>query len=225
MTGLAGACRIVGLVPLVAIAALAATLRAAPAADAATPPVPGDVAPSRQAAATPSANPLWAIPLKQLTSTRDRPLFSPSRRPPPPVAVAAPAAPPPPPPPKEPERPQLALLGTIVNGSDGYGIFMDQNTNVPVRVRIGAAYQGWTLRTIKAGAATLAKGEESAVVAFPKPSGGDNGRGPSIGTAGPKVFPNLPGFVSGSLPALKKPPPTDGLPPPAPPFAAKGPPR
>src|SRR5216684_625555 len=30
-------------------------------------------------------NPLWALPLKQLSTTRDRPIFSPSRRPPPPA--------------------------------------------------------------------------------------------------------------------------------------------
>lgn len=36
------------------------------------------------------ANPLWAIPLKQLSNTRERPIFSPSRRPP---AVAGPPPP------------------------------------------------------------------------------------------------------------------------------------
>lgn len=38
------------------------------------------------------ANPLWAIPLKQLSNTRERPIFSPSRRPPAP-AVAGPPPP------------------------------------------------------------------------------------------------------------------------------------
>src|SRR6201995_4331257 len=37
-----------------------------------------------------SANPLWAIPLTKLSGTRDRPIFSPSRRPPPPVVAAEP---------------------------------------------------------------------------------------------------------------------------------------
>src|SRR5215472_1432828 len=37
-----------------------------------------------------TANPLWAIPLATLTTTRDRPIFSPSRRPPPPAVAAAP---------------------------------------------------------------------------------------------------------------------------------------
>ena len=50
------------------------------------------------AVSVPSANPLWTIPLSSLTATRERPLFSPSRRPPQSVVVAK--APPPPPPPQ-----------------------------------------------------------------------------------------------------------------------------
>ena len=41
----------------------------------------------------PSGNPLWAIPLRALTVTRDRPIFSPSRRPPAAAVIAAPAPP------------------------------------------------------------------------------------------------------------------------------------
>src|SRR5262249_52823969 len=40
------------------------------------------------AEAPPTGNPLWALPLKQLSMTRERPVFSPSRRPPPPPAPA-----------------------------------------------------------------------------------------------------------------------------------------
>ncbi len=119
----------------------------------------------------PSGNPLWGIPIKLLSATRDRPIFSPSRRPPPPVvadqpivaAVAAVKQ-------REPERPQLSLLGTIVSGDDGFGIFMDQTTKTPVRIRIGAEYQGWTLRLLQPGSVTLVKGRETVVLAFPEPA-------------------------------------------------------
>ncbi len=47
---------------------------------------------------------------------------------------------------------------------------MDQATNVPLRVRIGTAYQGWTLRSIQAGAVTMEKDQASAILAFPKPA-------------------------------------------------------
>jgi hypothetical protein len=40
-----------------------------------------------------SANPLWAVPLSALAATRNRPLFTPSRRPPSPIVASAPARP------------------------------------------------------------------------------------------------------------------------------------
>src|SRR5471030_1478850 len=54
-------------------------------------------------------NAVWAIPLSKLSMTRDRPIFSPSRRPaPPPVrpTIAKPVEP------TEPEQPTLKLVGT-----------------------------------------------------------------------------------------------------------------
>jgi hypothetical protein len=118
-----------------------------------------------------SGNPLWGIPLKLLSATRDRPIFSASRRPPP-VNAAPPAVAVAPPvqAPKPPERPQLSLVGTIVNGDDGIAIFLDQNTRAPLRLRMGADYQGWMLRQIEARSVTLQKGEDRAVLAFPPPS-------------------------------------------------------
>ena len=44
----------------------------------------------------PSGNPLWAVPLSLLSVTRDRPIFSPSRRPPPAAVAAAAVVEPPP---------------------------------------------------------------------------------------------------------------------------------
>ncbi|HTO61109.1 MAG TPA: hypothetical protein VMM15_07625 [Bradyrhizobium sp.] len=118
-----------------------------------------------------SGNPLWGIPLKLLSATRDRPIFSASRRPPPinaaPVAVAIA---PPVQAPKPPERPKLSLVGTVVNGDDGIAVFLDQSTRAPLRLRMGADYQGWMLRQIEARSVTLQKGEDVAVFAFPPPS-------------------------------------------------------
>jgi hypothetical protein len=118
-----------------------------------------------------SGNPQWGIPIKMLSATRDRPIFSPSRRPPPPAVVDQPiVAAVPTVKQREPERPQLSLLGTIVGGDDGFGIFMDQTTKTPLRIRIGAEYQGWTLRLLQPGSVTLVKGRETAVLAFPEPA-------------------------------------------------------
>ena len=140
------------------------------------PPAPSSQdLPAVQMPQSPSGNPLWGIPITQLSATRDRPIFSPSRRPPPPavaspvVAVATPVAKP-----KETDRPKLSLLGTIVNGDDGFGIFMDQVTAAALRIRIGADYQGWILRLVQARSATLQKGQDSMVLELPGPASNQN---------------------------------------------------
>ena len=164
-----------------------------------------------QVTQAPSGNPLWAIPLKQLSATRDRPIFSPSRWPPPPAVVGPPAvvaASPSVQKPKEPDRPQLSLLGTIVNGDDGFGIFMDQTDKVPLRLRIGAEYQGWTLRVIQAGLVTLKKGQQSVVLAFPKPAADEKGGAGRL-LASPAAKPILPPprlGLTGQPPAQNPPP-------------------
>jgi general secretion pathway protein N len=119
-----------------------------------------------------SANPLWGIPLTRLSGTRDRPIFSPSRRPPPPVLVSEPTpAPPPPPRKKEVEPPPLALVGTIAGEQEGFGIFLDQSTKEALRLKIGEDFQGWKLLAIKGGQVTLEKDHQAAVLTLPPPGG------------------------------------------------------
>jgi general secretion pathway protein N len=116
-----------------------------------------------------SANPLWAIPLTALSGTRDRPIFSASRRPPlsaavAPAATQAAAAPKP----REPERPQLSLVGTIASGDEGFGIFLDQSTREALRLKIGEDYQGWRLRSVQGREATLEKDQQAVTLALPQ---------------------------------------------------------
>jgi general secretion pathway protein N len=104
----------------------------------------------------PRGNPLWGIPLKSLSVTRERPLFTPSRRPPAPsVALAEPARPVLAPPPAVAETPRLALIGLIVSGRDGIAIFVDQTTREVVRLRTNEGHSGWILRSIQGREATL----------------------------------------------------------------------
>jgi hypothetical protein len=120
-----------------------------------------------------SANPLWAIPFAQLPITRDRPIFSPSRRPPPPAV--APAAVPKVvavPKPRESERPQLTLVGTIAGDEEGFGIFLDQSTQAIFRLKVGEDHQGWTLRSVQGREATLEKDQRVVPLALPQPSVG-----------------------------------------------------
>jgi hypothetical protein len=120
-----------------------------------------------------SGNPLWAIPLKQLTNTRERPIFSPTRRPPPAVVVDRPYVAPVAPraQAKPVERPTLTLLGTIAGEGDGLALFMETTTQAVVRLRTGEAHQGWVLRSVHGRAAMLEKDNRTETVTLPDPGG------------------------------------------------------
>ncbi len=130
------------------------------------PDIDGKVAPP------PIGNPLWAISLQSLTSTRDRPLFSPSRRPAA-VTIAAPAAAAPPTQakPAEPVRPPLTLVGTAVGTDLTMGIFVDEATKDVVRLRVGEGHGGWTLRSVDDHDAVLARKADEVTLALPARNG------------------------------------------------------
>jgi hypothetical protein len=140
-----------------------------------TPRLGIDPRPISPAEPTATGNPLWGVPLKSLTATRERPIFLPSRRPPAPPAVAAapvePPKPPPPPPPPEPERPALKLLGVVTGTSDGFAIFVSDTTRDIIRLKTGEGHDGWILRSVKAREAVLEKNRRSAVIELPPPTG------------------------------------------------------
>lgn len=133
------------------------------------------VAPPAAPVRTPSANPLWGIPLAQLSGTRDRPIFSPSRRPAPVADAAEPAPVRPPPRKKEIEPPQLSLVGTIASGNEGFGIFIDQSTKAALRLKVGEDHQGWKLQMIRGREVTMEKDGRSAVLTLPQPGGQSSG--------------------------------------------------
>ena len=149
----------------------ASAIWAQPTAPAQVQVVTAPAAPASERAL--SANPLWAIPLTALSGTRDRPIFSSSRRPPAPAV--APAAVPKvaaAPKPREPERPQLSLVGTIASGDEGFGIFLDQSTKAALRLKVGEDYQGWKLRSVQGREATLEKDQQAVTLALPQPGAG-----------------------------------------------------
>jgi general secretion pathway protein N len=136
----------------------------------------------------PTGNPLWGVPLSALTATRERPLFTPSRRAPAPAVagpVAAAPALPPPPPPAEPDRPQLVLVGAIANGSEGIAVFLDQATNNVIRLRTGQDHSGWVLRSVKGREATLQKDQQTTTLTLPVP-----GEAPATAAPGVPRRPN-----------------------------------
>jgi len=118
----------------------------------------------------PKGNPLWAIPLGSLSATRERPIFTPSRRPPASVVAAPSPVEPAKPPPVAPERPQLTLVGTVIGDATSIAVFVRTMTKDTVRLRMGEGHDGWILRSVKGREATLQKDSETAVLGL-MPSG------------------------------------------------------
>jgi hypothetical protein len=143
--------------------------------------------------APPSGNPMWAISIKELSETRDRPIFTPSRRPPPPAVVERPYTPPPPPPRVEappPEPLALSLLGTIAGESDGVALFMEKGSQEVVRLRTGESHKGWVLRSVQGREAMLEKGDRKETITLPAP-GDTTGAITAVGA--PPNAPVMPG--------------------------------
>lgn len=89
-----------------------------------------------------SANEVWVPSLNTLSGFRDRPLFSPSRKPTPvsviPIAVDVVAA--------EPEEFSAILIGIISDQKgNGFALVQDRQSGEHVKVVTGALYHGWTL--------------------------------------------------------------------------------
>ena len=132
----------------------------------AIPPPPAAPPPPER---TLSANPLWAMPLKQFSATRERPIFLPSRRPPaPPVTTAVVPKAIVMPKPKEPERPQVSLVGTISSEDEKFGIFIDQSSKAVVRLKLGEEFQGWKLQSIQGREAALEKDQQVVTLMMPQ---------------------------------------------------------
>jgi general secretion pathway protein N len=156
------------------------------------------VGPANPVGRPPSGNPLWAVPFKSLSATRERPIFSPSRRPPPPPVIAAPfapAAPPPPPRPSEPDHPLLTLLGTIVGATEGIGIFYDDATREVVRLKTGEEHAGWRLRSIQGREAIFRKNLRDVTLALPAP--GTTEQGAQHPIAGPGLASSKNSWMDG----------------------------
>jgi hypothetical protein len=112
-------------------------------------------------------NPVAALSLEQLSATRERPLFSPSRRPPAPPD--APAPPPqvaeaPPPPPAAP--PTLTLFGIVAGPEGARAIVRTQAGSEVLRLRVGDTVQGWEVSDIARTELVLRLGDRVETVAL-----------------------------------------------------------
>ena len=153
-------------------------------------------APSREPVkALPAGNPLWAVPLSALPVTRERPIFSASRRPPP-RAVVAPAqqAVAPPPPPAAPEQLTLALIGAVVGDGDAIAVFLDRSNQKIVRLRQGDSHAGWLLSSVQGREVTLKKADRSEVLALQRQEPGAQAGAPGMPAGVPGLPAGMPGM-------------------------------
>ncbi|MHC2780723.1 hypothetical protein [Bradyrhizobium liaoningense] len=76
---------------------------------------------------------------------------------------------------KRPEKPALALVGTVVGGLESFGIFIDQSSKLSVRMRVGEQHDGWVLRQVRAREVMLENPSKKAIMSMPQPGKGSEG--------------------------------------------------
>jgi hypothetical protein len=161
--------------PIIAVTALGLTLALGSALTgvrAQTPPqtrTPQTKDQTQVQTTTGPASPLAAYPLDRLSATRERPLFSPGRRPParPPAPIIA-AAPPPPP-------PKLILFGIVMDADEARAVVGVGTADKTRRVRIGDDIGGWKVTQIEERQLVLSLDDRSAT--FTLFNGGHAGPG------------------------------------------------
>jgi hypothetical protein len=118
-----------------------------------------------------TGNPLWAIPISKLSATRDRPLFSASRRPRTPTVAAAPvpaqtmAAQP-----LAPEAPPFTLIGTIIGENSRIAIFFNEALKTARGVKEGDSDSGWILRSVDPRSAIMDGSGRTVTLDLPEPA-------------------------------------------------------
>jgi hypothetical protein len=115
----------------------------------------------------PAGNPLWGIPIGSLSTTRERPVFSASRRPPAPLLAPVPVAEAPPPKPAEPEQPPFTLVGTAIGKPQNVALIIEQTTKNLVRLHVSEAASGWYLRSVELRSMTLEKNSQTVTLNLP----------------------------------------------------------
>jgi general secretion pathway protein N len=118
----------------------------------------------------PPANPLWAIPISRLSATRDRPLFTVSRRPiAPPVASSPESQMPTAVKPAPSTTPPFTLVGTIIGDKDRIAIFFDGSSKISIGVKEGESNSGWTLRSVSLRSAVVESSGRTVTLDLPEP--------------------------------------------------------
>jgi general secretion pathway protein N len=97
-----------------------------------------------------------------LRQTRERPLFSVTRRPPPKIDVSEAPAPPIVP-------PSLTLVGIVLSANERAVIVQEASSAKPVRLALGEAIKGWRVTSITPRTFVIKNGDHAATLTFPPP--------------------------------------------------------
>lgn len=113
------------------------------------------------------SNPLWSTTLDQLAATRDRPVFSQSRRPPP-LADAPTSSPTQPS--AGPGAPPFLLVGTVVGEREKIAVVQETGSQKVLRLPLGASASGWSVAEVALRSVKLTRGPQSVTLELPKPA-------------------------------------------------------
>ncbi len=72
---------------------------------------------------------------------------------------------------RQPDQPELNLLGVIVGSNEGYAVFLNKATHAVIRLKTGEDEDGWILRSVAEREAVLEKNHRTAIVRLPSRSG------------------------------------------------------
>jgi general secretion pathway protein N len=61
----------------------------------------------------------------------------------------------------------LSLVGTVLAGEDGIGIFFEAGNQNVLRLKTGEGHKGWLLRSVQHREVVFKKGKETAVLSLP----------------------------------------------------------
>jgi len=139
---------------------------------------------------------------------RERPLFSPDRRPPapPPVEAPPPAAEPPPPEPVPvAEAPDWELIGVVRSQRVNSALFRAPGEPASFSLRQGESRDGWTLAEVNRFEVSLENGGGRAKLRFPERSGGAGALPAGMPSLPSPGGPRMPS--GGALPSPPPPPP------------------
>lgn len=139
-------------------------------------------------------NPVAEVPLDRLSDTRNRPLFSPSRRPlappaPPAIAAGVERAPQPSP---LLSPPGVALFGIVVGAQGARAFIATGAADKIIGVRPGDDVSGWTVTAITQRNLVLSRAERSATFTLFSPGNAGPTERPDAAASNPQATPIAP---------------------------------